>query len=69
MISKRCRRCQMDKPLDRFYRHPMARDRHAGICIECQNAAEKARRQAHGPEMNRRRREAYARRVLAQNFA
>lgn len=44
---KRCSKCGLDLPLDRFYREPKGRDGRRGDCIDCV----KAYRQARYPEV------------------
>ena len=41
-----CPTCSETKPLEAFYRHPMAKDGHQAKCIECTKAAVRANRAA-----------------------
>ncbi len=49
---KLCFKCQMEKPLDAFYAHPLMRDGFMGKCKECVKAAVR-QRAAENPEMLR----------------
>ena len=43
---KVCTKCAVSRPLDDYYRHPMANDGHSGKCIECTKADARANRAA-----------------------
>lgn len=44
--SKPCRRCETEKPLGDFYRHPQSADGFFGTCKVCTRAASSARTRA-----------------------
>lgn len=43
-MTKTCLECNRVKPLDQFYAHPRANDKHQGVCKDCQKHRMKVRR-------------------------
>lgn len=41
-VTKKCRGCGRELPLDRFPRHPKSRDGHTSVCAECYSKKMKA---------------------------
>ena len=57
---KRCSRCQIEQPLDEFYRMARAKDRRQAWCKNCSNAATLAWMRTNRDRYNASHREAYA---------
>ncbi len=65
IISKRCTKCKVLKPLSGFYRARSHKDLHRSVCKECESAAESRRHRT--PEGRARRREYWRRYARSTN--
>ena len=59
MTTKKCTKCEADKPLSEFYRMNASPDGLAYVCKSCGNAAKTAHRKANPDLFRRRARKSY----------